>query len=184
MSERDWQWPLAEAETLLWQGRPAPRCYTFRNWKLATAGTLLFLASSFWMMLAYELIDADGYPWWLVLVPLPLVLLSLWFGPVSMLLARIRWEKVFYALTDQRLLVRGGLFAAKIDFYDPDQMVDWKQKNYGEHLASLRISLQDGSAQVLHCLEQPQNLIGHLQRRMQKSAAETDSVDLPENASL
>ena len=55
MSKPDWQWPLAEGETLLWQGRPAPRCYTFRNWKFAAAGTALFLACSFWMMLGLQL---------------------------------------------------------------------------------------------------------------------------------
>ena len=55
------QWPLEEDETLLWQGRPAPRCYTFRNWKLAAAGTALFLACSFWLMLGYQLVQAGDH---------------------------------------------------------------------------------------------------------------------------
>jgi len=176
MSGLDWEWPLEEGETLLWQGRPAPRCYTFRNWKLAVAATLLFFGSSFWMMLAYELIKTDGYPWWLLLIPAPLVLLSLWFGPVGLLLARIRWEKVFYALTDKRLLVRDGLSSAQIDTYPLSDVVDWKQKNYSEHLVSLRLQINNHQPVILHCLEQPQNLLGHLQREVKKPDVKGDSV--------
>lgn len=179
MSGLDWQWPLEEGETLLWQGRPAPRCYTFRNWKLAAAATLLFFGSSFWLMLGYELIVTDGYPWWLLLIPAPLLLLSLWFGPVNLLLARIGWEKVFYALTDQRLLVRGGLFSARIEAFPLSEIIEWKQKKFSAHLVSLRLQIIDHPPVVLHCLEQPQNLLGFLAREAKKYTApgsEGDSV--------
>lgn len=176
MSGLDWQWPLKNGETLLWQGRPAPRCYTFRNWKLAVAGTFLFFASSFWLMLAYELMVSDSYPWWLLLIPAPLVLLSLWFGPVNLLLARIRWEKVFYALTEERLLLRDGIFSAQIKAAPLAEITDWKQKSFGEQLVSLRLSLNNQQPIILHCLEHPVNLLGHLQREVKKPATKGDSV--------
>ena len=176
MSGLDWQWPLDDGENLLWQGRPAPRCYTFRNWKLATAATLLFLGSSFWLMLAYELVSSDGYPWWLLLIPAPLVLLSFWFGPVSLLLARIRWEKVFYALSDKRLLIRDGLFAGEIESFPLTDISAWKQKIFSEHLISLRLQLNNHQPVILYCLEQPQNLLGHLQREVKKPATKGESV--------
>ena len=163
MSSRDWQWPLEAGEILCWQGRPAPRCYTFRNWKLATAGTLLFFGSSFWLLLAYQLIVADGSPWWLLLIPAPLAVLSFWYGPLSLLLARIRWEQEFYALTDRRLLVRRGLFSVRQESFVLRDLVGWKQKSYSQQLIGLRLSFRDRQPVVLHCLEQPQNLLAHLQ---------------------
>jgi len=178
MSGLDWQWPLGEGETLLWQGRPAPRCYTWRNWKLSVAATILFLGSSFWWMLAYQLMVADGYPWWLQLIPAPLVFLSIWYGPCHILLARTRWEKLFYAVSDRRLLIRDGLFTAKIESFPLAEIESWQQKIYSDQLVSLRLILKTHAPVILFCLEQPQNLLGHLQREIKtaEAAAENESV--------
>jgi len=175
MSGLGWEWPLEDGELLLWQGRPAPRCYTWRNWKLALAATMLFLASSFWWMLAYQLMLTEGYPWWLQLIPAPLVLLSIWFGPVNILLARVRWEKLFYALSDKRLLVRDGLFRTEIAAFSLAEIVTWQQKIYSEQLVSIRLVLKNHSPVVLFCLEQPQNLLGHLQRELTAVASEAEN---------
>lgn len=86
-------WPLSEGETLLWQGRPAPRCYTFRHWLQALIGSVLFLASSFWLMVGVQLIRAEGHSLWLLPVPVLLVVGAFVVGPGQLLLARIRWEK-------------------------------------------------------------------------------------------
>lgn len=163
MNGLDWQWPLSAGETLRWQGRPAPRCFVWRNWKQAAVGTMLFLASSFWLMLAYELFKKDGSPWWLLLIPVPLVLLSLWFGPINLLLTRIRWEKVFYAVTEQRLLVRDGQFKARFASFPLDEIEGWQQKKYGAQLIGLRLQLRNRPPVILHCIEQPQNLFECLQ---------------------
>jgi len=166
MSGLGWEWPLDTDEHVLWQGRPAPRCYVWRNWKLALAATMLFLAASFWWMLAYQLMVSEGYPWWLQLIPAPLVFLSIWFGPVKILLARMRWENIFYALTDRRMLVRDGLFNAQYDSFSLDLVTDWQQKKFSDNLVNLRLLLKDHPPVILLCLEQPQNLLGHLQREV------------------
>ena len=176
MSGRDWQWPLQDDEMLLWQGRPAPRCYVFRRWKQATVGTVLFFASSFWLLLAYQLMQTDGYPWWLLLIPAPLVIGFLLLGPGALILSRVRWEQVFYALTDERLLLRGGLLKARVESVCLADVVDWKQKNYGAQLASLRLQLKNKRPLFLLCLEQPQNLLAHLAREVKKPVAKGDSV--------
>ena len=176
MSGRDWQWPLAEGETLLWQGRPAPRCYTFQHWRRAAAGTSLFLAGSFWLMLAYQLIQAGNSPWWLLLIPLPLVILSFLFGPVPLLLARIRWEKTFYALTDHRILVREGLFSARFESFPLSDVTDCQQKKFAVQLISLRLRFKQRRPLVMHCLEQPQNLLDLLTRGVNPPEPEGDSV--------
>lgn len=163
MSQLDWQWPLKEDEKLLWQGRPAPRCYTFRHWKLSVAGMLLFFASSFWMMLGYQLILAEGYPWWLMFVPLPLVLLALYFGPIILLKARIEWEKEFYALTDQHVYHRSGLYSARVEAVPATDLTGWQKKRIGSQLVSVRLLFSDRKPLVWHCIEQPDNLIRHFE---------------------
>ena len=175
MSKPNWQWPLESGETLLWEGRPAPRCYTFRNWKLAAAGTALFLACSFWMMLALQLEEAGDFSSLPVLMTLPLVVASFMLGPGQLLLARRRWESVFYALTDQRILMRGGLLQAKIDTFSASDISGWQQKRFGEQLASIRILRADQYPLIFACLEQPQNLTQHLPERS-AALASGDSV--------
>ena len=150
------QGELGDGETILWQGRPAPRCYTFRLWKQALAGSILFLTSSFWLMLALQLIK-DGHPFWLILLPMPLIAGSFVFGPVQILLARWRWPKIFYQLTDQRLILDPGQ-ATHIN-----EILDVKVKKQGKDLASLRIEIADGEPLIIRCIEQPDRLFALLQ---------------------
>jgi len=175
MSGTDWNWPLDEGENLLWQGRPAPRCYTFRNWKLSTAGTILFLACSFWLMLGIQLVEIEHRSVLLVLITLPLVVTSFFLGPGQLLLARWRWEKLFYAVTDQRVLVRDGLLTVQFRSFSREEISGWQLRRFGDHLASIRILRGDDAPQVLACLEHPQLLLKHLPPQQEAGLAR-DSV--------
>ena len=161
MSKLDWQWPLAAGETLLWQGRPAPRCYTFRNWKLALAGTALFLACSFWMMLGLQLEETGEFSILLILLPAPLVIATFLLGPGYLILSRWRWENIYYALTDRRVLMRGGLLQVRVRAYSALEISGWQQKRFGEQLASIRILRGKETPLIFACLEHPQTLTQH-----------------------
>lgn len=139
---------------VLWQGRPAPRCYTFRLWKQALMGSLLFLLSSFWLMLAIEL-AGDGYPRWLMLLPVPIMLGGFVFGPGQIMLARCRWPKIFYYLTEGQLIAVGN------KTLDTSKISRVKIKTYGDRLASLCIYAGDESL-VLSCIEEPLSLLNLL----------------------
>jgi hypothetical protein len=156
------RWQLEEGETLLWQGRPAPRCYTFRHWLQALIGTFIFIASSFWLMVGIQLIKAHNYSWWLIVVPVLLVVGSFFVGPGQLIFARLRWEKIFYALSDQRLLVRKRLFGNKTDHYPLENFRRYRTKKYGKQLVSLRLSFSQCAPVVLECLEYPDRLLRHL----------------------
>ncbi len=161
MSKPDWQWPLTEGETLLWQGRPAPRCYIFRNWKLALAGTALFLACSFWMFLGLQLSAGEESSNIMLLMTVPLVIASFMMGPGQLILSRWRWEKIYYALTDRRVLLRGGLLQTRFCGYSAVEISGWQQKCFGEQLASIRILRGDQAPLIFACLEHPQLLTQH-----------------------
>ena len=149
--------PLNQAapEGILWQGRPAPRCYTFQYWKQALFGSVLFLASSFWLMLALELIK-DGQPFWLALLPVPLIVGGFLFGPLQILLARWRWPKIFYHLTETQLHLSGA------EPVPLGQVIDIKLKRQGANLASLRVTVEGFSPSIIHCIEQPDQLLSLL----------------------
>lgn len=158
----DWQDYLKPDEEIVWQGRPAPRCYTFRNWKLAAIGLILFLVSSFWLMLGWQLVEG-GHSRFLILIPLPLVIIAFIVGPGQILKARFEWERIFYCLTDDKLLVQYGLLKSKVREIPRTEIASWQQKRYGEHLASIRIQHRAGNLfTVLHCIEQPQHFLENL----------------------
>jgi hypothetical protein len=175
MSQDSFQWSLEEGEIFLWQGRPAPRCYTFRHWLQATIGTILFLASSFWLMVGAQLVRAHNYSWWLAVAPLLLAIAAFFVGPGQLALARLRWEEIFYALTDQRLLVRNSLIGRKTSVYRLSDYKQFKQKKYGQHLSSIRLSFKGSAPITLECLEHPESLLDHLPKKVSKSASR-DSV--------
>lgn len=156
------EWQLKEGESVLWQGRPAPRCYTFRHWVQALIGSVLFLASSFWLMVGVQLIRAENYSWWLLPVPILLVLGSFLVGPVQLIMARLRWEKIYYALTDQRLLIRNSLFGRRVCSYPIKDYRSYKTKKYGKKLLSLRLSFHNSKVAILECIEYPELFLDHL----------------------
>lgn len=175
MSLESFPWALADGETILWQGRPAPRCYTFRHWLQAAIGTALFLASSFWLMVGVQLVYYQGYSWWLAVAPFLLAVAAFFIGPGQLALARLRWEEIFYALTDQRLLVRNKLIICKSITYPMGDYKKYKQKKYGQNLLSLKLFFQGSPPVTLECLEHPELLLKHLPGKEAKSPAK-DSV--------
>lgn len=169
-------WALEEGETLLWQGRPAPRCYTFRNWKQATLGTLLFLACSFWSFLGFELSESETQLLVIGLITLPLTMTTFFLGPGQLVLARWRWEKLFYALTDRRLLIREGLVSVRRRSYPRGTITGYQLRRFTEELASVRILRGKQPPLVLACLEQPNLLFRHLPRSQASEADAGESV--------
>ncbi len=162
MSQKSFPWALTDNETILWQGRPAPRCYTFRHWLQAAIGTILFLACSFWLMVGVQLIYYQGHSWWLAVVPFLLTVGAFFIGPGQLALARLRWEEIYYALTDQRLLVRNKLVFCKSKVYPMGDFKKYKQKKYGHNLLSLKMFFHDVPPVTLECLEHPELLLKHL----------------------
>ncbi len=149
-----------EGEEVIWQGRPAPRCYVFLKWKQGLLGLMLFLLSSFWLMLGWQLVE-DGHPAWILALPLPLIIGSFLFGPWQLLSARLKWPGVFYALTDKRL------WTSDSEALELVAVARVRVRYHGERLASLRLESQERQL-VLRCIEQPQTFLRLLRERCPK----------------
>jgi hypothetical protein len=157
---------LADGEHICWEGRPAPRCFTFRNWRHSIFGILFLLVSTYWQVVGMQIAAAYDVPW-LAWLPAPFVILSIYLSLGHHLLARLEWNKVFYAVTDRRLLVRRGLFRTRTLIMELSEITYFQLRRQGEQLGTLRVH---GGAQdavlVLNCIEYPHRLTDLLEDAM------------------
>lgn len=147
-------WPLEKNETLLWQGRPAPRCYLFRYWRsqLVAFVVLLFLGTFFWQ------------PWQLDVAPSTLSFLLVLFvaavvlGPLRLIYLRWHWETLFYAVSDRRLLIQCGRNIQTVSY--PWLMLEAIVLHpYTERLANIELNFTDSRRVMLECLEEPKTCL-------------------------
>jgi hypothetical protein len=146
---------LLPDETLRWEGRPAPRCYTFRRWRQALLGLLLTLFCLIWWWLAAVQAGKTGMTW-LAWVPLPFLGYALWLGAGELLAARLEWRNVAYAITDRRLIVRRGLLRPVEEALPLERLTWFRLQPHAEELGSLQIRGAAGDPLLeLHCIEYP-----------------------------
>lgn len=165
----DWSAHLAADESVLWEGRPAPRCFVFRNWRHSLFGLLLLLLSTWWLGVGYQL--GHLYDWiWLGWLPLPFVLLGLYLALGHVLLARCEWERVFYAVTDRRVLVLRGLLRRRCESLALPEVTWLMVRSHGRELATVRVC--PGATRpplILSCVEHPGRLIELIEAAMAES---------------
>jgi len=155
---------LLEAdERLRWEGRPAPRCFTFRNWRHSLFGCLLLVASVYWQIVGIQLGRTYHLPL-IAWIPLPFLVAALYLSVGHLLLARLEWERVFYAVTDRRIVVRRGLFGQRLQDLPLEEVSFFRLHPLGEHLGTVRIHGSDERKPLtLCCIEHPRNLTGLLE---------------------
>jgi len=165
----DWSPQLAAGESLRWAGRPAPRCYVFRNWRHSLFGMLLLLLSTWWLSVGQQLGQVYGIRF-LAWLPLPFVLIGFYLAIGHLLLARMEWERVFYAVTDGRVLVRRGLWRPRRESLELAAVTYFQLRPYGMQLASIRIRAgADGKSLLLCCVEHPGEVATLLESAMRES---------------
>jgi len=147
--------PLLPDETLCWEGRPAPRCYTFRQWRHALFGLLLTPFCGFWLWMGINQSAATGWPW-LSWVPLPFLGYALWLAGGQLLAARLEWNNVAYAITDRRLILRRGVLRSHVEALPLARVTWFRLQPHGETLGSLRVHGEASDpVLLLHCIEYP-----------------------------
>ena len=159
----DWSEYLQPGERLLWSGRPAPRAYTFRNWRSSLFGFVLLFLAIYWQLVGVQLRLVYGIPA-LDYLPLPFMAVGLYHAVGQVFLARLEWERVFYALTDQRLLAMHGFWRWRIDYLPSEQLNVVDRQPLGEQLETLQISgCTPARRLTLYCIEHPELLTRQLE---------------------
>ena len=154
---------LDVGEEVCWEGRPAPRCYTFRHWKHSIFGFVFLAICSCWQILGFSLADEYELPW-LVWLPLPFVLLGLYFSVGHLLQARLEWNRVYYAITDRRLLSQRGLWRLHTDEMKLEEVTYFSLHQQGAELGTLHVYQDKEKKLVLHCLEHPRKATDLLEK--------------------
>lgn len=154
----DWTPVLQPKESLRWEGRPAPTCFCFRNWRLSLFGSLLLVFAVYWLVVGVPLRAVFGL-WILAWAPVPFVLAGLYLSIGHLVHARLEWEKVFYAVTDRRVLVQRGFFRPRLQTLPLGELTSFTFQPQGADLGSFRLT-GGNSPQVLllACIDHPGRL--------------------------
>ncbi|PNU20877.1 hypothetical protein C2E25_04610 [Geothermobacter hydrogeniphilus] len=168
-----WVGQLEAGESLRWEAKPAPRCYTFRNWKHSLFGLLLVVLAAWWESIGLQLAVVYDLPL-LAWIPIPVWLIGLYLAFGHLLLARLEWEQVRYAVTDRRLLLRRGVRGDKWFSMPLDQVAYFCLQPHGEQLGSVLVISRDRQRLKLCCIEHPRMLTDLLEQAMRDSGVLCD----------
>jgi len=151
--------PLRSGEVVCWEARPAPRCYTFRNWRHSLFGLTILLLAAAWLAVGYGL-DVETGTVFYSLFPLLIVVIGLWLTIGHLFAARIEWDRVWYAMTNKRLLVHRGLLRQHWSSLSLSELVWFRLSLSGPELGTVLVrSGREGERRLLlPCIEQPHRL--------------------------
>ena len=155
----------------LWEGKPAPRCFTFRNWRRSVFGILLLLPAVFVQASGWLVEAVYGFPLlgWAGFV---LLLLALYLALGHLLLARLEWARVHYTLEEDRLLVSGGVLRRRHLEIPLTRLSDLQLEAIGPELGNLRLVVKDSPMTLtLHCLEHPGQVMTLFRQALSRSGA-------------
>lgn len=162
----DWELYLENGESIRWEGKPAPRCYTFRNWKHSLFGMLLTLFATWWQVFAIQLSAVYDFPY-LVWIPVPFWLGGFYLAFGHLVVARLEWDNVGYLVTDRRILVKRGVRKLILEQVSLEKVCYFRLHRYAEELGTVRVYTPDGSPPLkLLCLEYPRRLTSLLEEEM------------------
>lgn len=167
----DWSKYLAADEEVRWEGRPAPRYFTFRNWPHSLFGLLLLGVSAYWEYFGIKLGQSNG-SLILSLIPIPFLFVGIYLSVVHLILARLEWERVFYAVTDQRVLAQKGCLKTRMVDLPLEKVTYFRLNNLGKDLGTLRI--EAGKARqplILPGIEHPRGITDLLENAIKAKMA-------------
>jgi len=166
-----WEPFLEAGEVVEWEARPAPRCFTFRHWRQALFGLVFLAGCLLWLLLGAR-VAADYGRFWSGLLPIPFVAIGCYLAFSPLLVARLEWEQVFYALTDRRLIALRGIRRQRPVAVDLQEILYFKMKKQGEELATLQVHARpEDPVLFLHCVEHPFVIADLLEKAVERNIA-------------
>jgi hypothetical protein len=109
-------------------------------------------------MVGIELVAA-GAPRWVAWLPLPFNLGSLYLAFGQLLIARLEWEQVLYAVSDRTVYQRRGFFRPRLRSLPLAAVTNARQKKLGPNLATIRIDGKEGESLLFAAIEHPELLL-------------------------
>jgi hypothetical protein len=104
---------LAPGEKVVWRGKPERGPFVWRTWPLSIFGAILVAA-----IVAYEtVILTTEAPDVLAVWGVPFALAGLYMAVGHFLVTSREWQNTEYMVTEQRLLIRHGIFSPSLTIY-------------------------------------------------------------------
>jgi hypothetical protein len=170
-----WKKLLEAEESIVWQGRPAPRAYTFRNWRWSLQAAAGLVMVMFFRQGNGPLqVDRVVDQWWTWAG----LVVGFWAGIGHLLWARMEWEHVFYLLTDRRLVAVSGILGRRRQVLYLDQLQKVNECSLGTALATVKV-FGGGQRMTLYCLEYPQLLLRLLSPHVESDTQNTAGLARP-----
>lgn len=164
-----WEDYLDVGESLRWEAKPAPRCYTFRHWKKSLFGLLLVILAVWWQVIGLQMSAVYDLAI-LALIPIPAWVTGLYLAFGHLILSRLEWDKVGYAVTDRRVIARRGLRRERVREIPLDQVGYFCLEPHGEQLGSVKILSADSHTRMMFCcVEYPRKVTDLLEEAMRIS---------------
>ena len=92
-------------------------------------------------------------------IPVPFIMAGLYLTIGHLLLARLEWESVYYAVSTQRVLVQRGLAKKRVSSLPLDDIIWFSLKSFSENLGSVSIRCKEVDRKLaIACIEQPRQL--------------------------
>jgi len=102
---------------------------------------------------------ATGAPAWVAWLPLPFNLGCLYLAFGQLLIARLEWEQVLYAVSDRTIYERRGFFRSQLRSLPLAAVTNVRQKRLGPNLATIRIDGEEGQTLHFSAIEHPELLL-------------------------
>ncbi|MBE0500629.1 MAG: PH domain-containing protein [Desulfuromonadales bacterium] len=180
----NWNDHLQPDESIVWQGKPAPRCYTFRNWPHSLFGLVLLVPCSVWLYVGISVepvYQQALYSW----IPLPFLLAGLYLAIGHLIVARLEWESVYYAITDRRLLLQSGVFKKSVLTLALRDITWFRLNFFSKTLGSVSLRAAGRDAKVvLACIEHPRQMTDLLEAAMAQSGSGVEGVSSASSEAL
>lgn len=166
---------LEPDEKVCWEGRPAPRCYVFRNWRHSVFGALFLLLAVWWQTIGIQMSAVYGFAW-LSWLPVPFVLLGLYLSLGHLFWARLEWSHVFYVITNQRILVREGLLPPRTSSLALNELTYFCLHPHSQELGSIVVHAgSKESCLKIRCIEYPRRVTDLLEQSMNEKVCLSSS---------
>lgn len=145
-----------------------------RNWPHSLFGLVLLIACLVWFYVGMHIEQESPstvFGW----IPIPFLLASLYLVVGHLILARLEWDSVYYAVSNQRVLVNRGVFKQSVSSLTLTDITWFSLKPYSETLGTVSIRARGVETKlIIACIEQPRSFTDLLEAAMRQSGVIPD----------
>lgn len=124
---------LLVGEQVLWRGKPERQAFVWRTWPLSIFGGVLLTA----MLAFYAVVLTTDAPDLLALWGVPFTIAALYMLGGHFVLTSREWDNTEYLVTNNRILIRHGIFSPRLTTYSMVSLPHTRVIMYGDNIGNV-----------------------------------------------